>query len=321
MGVKITDVAKMAGVSIATVSNVINETRPVRPETKQRVLDAIRELNYIPDSSARHFKVGKQCTIGFIVPDISNIFFASLINAVEEVLNADAYDLIIANTHEDPEKEKERIRGLCGGGADALIIASTFEHYQDLANCIPKDFPYILIDRVPIGSRSDTILTDSRQAVMSGMKQLAQRGHRKVGLIGWKKSLSTTRDRKNAFLRAAQKYGMQTMIVYSDFGQNVSEVAWDMVREGCTALLVINSKLCLELLGLLYSDSHVPEIVAFCDSPEFEQIFSGASLIVQPAREMGRIAGRRLLNRLQNPELRPEEMVLQCTYQNGFVEK
>lgn len=321
MGIKITDVAKLAGVSIATVSNVINDTRPVRPETKRRVLDAIQELNYIPDSAARHFKVGKKCTIGFIVPDISNAFFASLINAIEEVLDADAYNLIIANTHEETEKEAQKIRGLCSGEADALIIASTFEYYHDLAACIPGDFPHVLIDRVPFGSQSDTIQADPHQAIMTSVERLAERGHRKIGLIGWKKKLSTTREREAAFLNAAQKYSMQTMIAYAKFGQNTAEVAQDMISEGCTALLVINSKLCLDLLGFLYSDRRSPEIVAFCDTPEFEQILYGASLITQPSREMGRIAGQRLLNRLKNPELRPKDTVLQCTYQDGFLEK
>ena len=101
MKVTISDVAKLAGVSTATVSHTINATRYVSSETKDKVYRAIQELGYTPDASARSFRTGKKKTIGFIVPDISNKFFGTMIESVENYLSAHGYHLIIANTKED----------------------------------------------------------------------------------------------------------------------------------------------------------------------------------------------------------------------------
>ena len=101
MKVTISDVAKLAGVSTATVSHTINNTRYVSNETKEKVYQAISQLGYTPDASARSFRTGKKKTVGFIVPDISSKFFGNMIEAVESCLAAQGYHLIIANSKED----------------------------------------------------------------------------------------------------------------------------------------------------------------------------------------------------------------------------
>ncbi len=319
MAAKITDVARRAGVSIATVSNVINDTRPVRPETRQRVLEAIRQLQYVPDSAARHFKTGKQRTVGFVIPDISNTFFACLVNAVEEVLDANGYDLILANTHEDPEKETKRIHSLCSGKADALILASALEDYRDLAACIPEEIPHVLVDRVPLGCRADAIQADGDEAIARSVQRLAEKGHTRVGLLGWKKSVSTTQARADAFLRAAQRCALEARVEYSDFEKPAFDAAQALLSQGCTALLAGNSKLCLDLLSRAQRLPRRPEILTFCDSDGFERLFGGIPLIVQPTRSMGRLAARRILSRLQDPALPAETLVLPCTYRDAAL--
>ena len=104
MKVTISDVAKLAGVSTATVSHTINNTRYVSSETKEKVYGAIKQLGYTPDASARSFRTGKKKTIGFIVPDISNKFFATMIETVENQLSAEGYHLIVANTKENMKR-------------------------------------------------------------------------------------------------------------------------------------------------------------------------------------------------------------------------
>ena len=118
MKVTISDVAKLAGVSTATVSHTINNTRYVSNETKEKVYKAIAELGYTPDASARSFRTGKKRIIGFIVPDIANKFFATMIESVENYLSAHGYQLLIANTKEDMDREETNIRLLTAGLAD-----------------------------------------------------------------------------------------------------------------------------------------------------------------------------------------------------------
>ena len=147
MKVTISDVAKRAGVSTATVSHTINNTRYVSAETKERVFNAIAELGYTPDASARSFRTGKKKTIGFIVPDISNRFFATMIEAVERQLSAAGYHLIIANTQEDEAREETNIRLLTAGLVDGLLIATTMNDFDRFDSLIPAGFPVVLVDR------------------------------------------------------------------------------------------------------------------------------------------------------------------------------
>ena len=125
MKVTISDVARLAGVSTATVSHTINHTRYVSEETREKVYRAIAELGYTPDASARSFRTGRKRTIGFIVPDISNKFFATMIESVEHCLSGHGYHLIIANTKEDMDREETSIRLLTAGLVDGLLIILT----------------------------------------------------------------------------------------------------------------------------------------------------------------------------------------------------
>jgi LacI family transcriptional regulator len=147
MKVTISDVARLAGVSTATVSHTINNTRYVSEETKEKVYQAIAELGYTPDASARSFRTGKKRTIGFIVPDISNKFFGTMIEAVENYLSTRGYHLIIANTKEDATREETNIRLLSAGLVDGLLVASTMENFEQFDRLIPAGFPVVLVDR------------------------------------------------------------------------------------------------------------------------------------------------------------------------------
>ena len=147
MKVTISDVARLAGVSTATVSHTINSTRYVSEETQEKVRRAIAELGYTPDASARSFRTGKKKTIGFIVPDISNKFCGTMIEAVENCLAGRGYHLIIANTKEDMDREETNLRLLTAGLVDGLLIASTMDDFQRLEQALPAGFPVVLVDR------------------------------------------------------------------------------------------------------------------------------------------------------------------------------
>ena len=121
------DVAAKAGVSVATVSHVINNTRFVADSTREKVQAAIQELNYNPDTMARIFKTGRTNLVGFVVPNISDPFFATLIEEVESVLSRQNYRLIVTNSHEDEQREIENLRFLSNGLVDGIIVASAAE--------------------------------------------------------------------------------------------------------------------------------------------------------------------------------------------------
>ena len=184
MKVTISDVARLAGVSTATVSHTINSTRYVSGETKEKVYRAIAELGYTPDASARSFRTGKKKTIGFIVPDISNKFFATMIESVENYLSAHGYHLIIANTKENPEREETNIRLLSAGLVDGLLIASTMEDFSRFESLIPAGFPVVLVDRTFDTKRFPSVSVSNFQPIYRSVCRLAGKGDKRIGMIG-----------------------------------------------------------------------------------------------------------------------------------------
>ena len=192
MKVTISDVAKLAGVSTATVSHTINNTRYVSSETKEKVYRAISELGYTPDASARSFRTGKKKTVGFIVPDIANKFFATMIESVETCLAAHGYHLIIANTKEDMDREETNIRLLTAGLVDGLLIASTMDDFQRFDQLIPAGFPVVLVDRVFDSQKYSSVSVSNFQPIYRSVCRLAGKGDRRVGIIGGLPRLSST---------------------------------------------------------------------------------------------------------------------------------
>ena len=180
MKVTISDVAKLAGVSTATVSHTINNTRYVSEETKEKVYQAIAELGYTPDASARSFRTGKKKTVGFIVPDIANKFFATMIESVETCLAQHGYHLIIANTKEDMEREETNIRLLSAGLVDGLLIASTMEDFSRLDALIPAGFPVVLVDRTFDVKKYSSVCVSNFRPIYRSVCRLAGKGARPV---------------------------------------------------------------------------------------------------------------------------------------------
>lgn len=164
MKAKITDVAKRAGVSIATVSHVINGTRYVTEVTRRKVEEAIRELGYSPNMSARSFKTGKHNLIGYIAPDIGNRFFALILEEIEDTLSLRGYNLVVVNTREDYDREIAGLKLLTSGIADGMIIASTFQEYKEIAPYLPSGFPAVQIDRLPKGYTGDSVRVSTFEA-------------------------------------------------------------------------------------------------------------------------------------------------------------
>lgn len=176
------DVARLAGVSTATVSHVINRSRFVSDEVTQRVESAIRRLNYIPNQMARNLKTGRNHTVLFIVPDIANSFFSTAIEAVESVLGGAGYRLVIANTKEDLARETVHLQGAGNGTIDGLLLASTAGRWEQISALLPAGLPTVLVDRV-FPHAGSSVCVDSGGALRQAVETLAAQGHARIGFI------------------------------------------------------------------------------------------------------------------------------------------
>ena len=324
MKVTISDVAKMAGVSTATVSHTINHTRYVSNETKEKVYQAIAQLGYTPDASARSFRTGKKKTIGFIVPDISNKFFATMIESVEGVLAQAGYHLIIANTKEDMDREETNIRLLSAGLVYGLLISSTIDDPERLDSLIPAGFPVVLVDRTFSTKKYSSVCVSNFQPIYRSVCRLVGKGDHRIGIIGGLPRLSTTRERISAYEQAAADCGLpvdSALIRYGDSMENSANHCLDELLEaGCDAVIATNGLMAIDSITHLNQKGLQMgkdiDIVSFVDYDSgFYRLYSSQmDSIIQPVVELGKAAGEQILKRVENPDAPVFEQVLTSTY-------
>ena len=324
MKVTISDVARLAGVSTATVSHTINSTRYVSGETKEKVYQAIAELGYTPDASARSFRTGKKKTVGFIVPDISNKFFGTMIESVENYLSAHGYHLIIANTKENPEREETNIRLLSAGLVDGLLIASTMEDFSRFESLIPAGFPVVLVDRTFDTKRFPSVSVSNFQPIYRSVCRLAGKGDKRIGMIGGLPRLSSTKERIAAYQEAVADCGLpqdDLLIRYGNSMENSAQSCLDeLLEQKCDALVVAQGLMASETMIYLHQKgiqiSQDVDLVSFVDyDSNLYQLYAGQmDSIVQPVEELGIAAGEQILSRIESPDAPVFEQVLTSAY-------
>ena len=324
MKVTISDVAKLAGVSTATVSHTINNTRYVSNETKEKVYRAIAELGYTPDASARSFRTGKKKIIGFIVPDIANKFFATMIESVEKYLSAHGYQLIIANTRENMEREETNIRLLTAGLVDGLLVASTMDDFQRFDALIPAGFPVVLVDRVFEEKKYSSICVSNFQPIYRSVCRLAGKGDRRIGITGGLPRLSSTQERISAYRQAMADCGLpeeEGLIQYGDSLENSACACLDKLLERrCDAIIVCQGMMASETIIYLHQKGirlgKDIDLVSFVDydSDVYTLYADQMDTIIQPVEELGQSAGEQILKRVEEPDAPIFEKVLSSAY-------
>lgn len=193
------DVARHAGVSSAVVSYVLNDgPRPVAEATRQRVLQAVSELNYRPNAAARAFRLQRTNTLGLLVPDISNPFFAELAKAVQDRALERGYAVVFAGTENDPVREAQQIRFLAGRQVDgALIIGQT--PGAELSPFTDAQVPFVSFDRFDGDRDIPTVVIDDYLAARVGVEHLRNHGHTRIAFIGGTPNLPAARARRRAW--------------------------------------------------------------------------------------------------------------------------
>ncbi|MHB8278320.1 MAG: LacI family DNA-binding transcriptional regulator [Candidatus Humimicrobiaceae bacterium] len=194
------DIAKIAQVSSTTVSHVINKTRFVSPETKDKVLEAMQGLNYKPNLLARGLATGVTHTIGLVISDIKNPFYPEIIQGVEELAIRSEYNIFLCNTDYDVEKGLKSIGALIRKKVDGIIIASSQADKFLLEELIESTIPFVLVDWNENKINVDSIYFDFESGIRKAIKYLISLGHKKIYFISGPKYLKTASIRKNNFI-------------------------------------------------------------------------------------------------------------------------
>lgn len=231
MAVTIKDVAEKAGVSIATVSRVINNAKNVNPKLKKKVLDAISELKYEPNQLARGLKSNITKTIGIIVSDISNPFFMNIAKEVENKVKEKGYTLVMGSTDDDPDKEYVYIKLLQEKRVDGIIVSSTGMNEKYLFDLSNSGLPVVLIDRRPVDNKIDSVYVDKIYATVEIINHLFERGHKNIALVTGPNNIVTNFDRYIGYSKAFFNRNYKFNNNYIKFGEFTVEFGQQALKE------------------------------------------------------------------------------------------
>lgn len=310
----IIEVASAAGVSIATVSHVINNTRFVSEETKRKVFRAMEELDYRPNSVARSLRSQKSNTIGLVVPilpsDTSNFFFMTVAQGIQNTLKKHGYHLLLSNnTTEEIEDEKEQIKLFNSKLIDGLIIASIAEEVEYLNEIVGTDYPVVFIDRRPRGYGGDSILADGYGGSYNAVQTLIEKGHSRIGLITGELGITTSDERFEGYKNALEDKGItfdSSMVRVADSSfESGYESAKDLLsKHQITALFIANNVLTMGAMGYIQERQlRVPEelaIIGFDDYDWTKITTPPLTVIRQPSYELGEKAAEIIIGRIND---------------------
>ncbi|WP_042352858.1 LacI family DNA-binding transcriptional regulator [Bacillus massiliigorillae] len=317
---RIKDVAEKSGVSTATVSHVINGTRYVSDEVSEKVKAAMKELNYTPNPIARSLRSHQSYLVGLIIPvknpaDMANLFFMAIAQGIESILTKNGYKLILCNSYEDIEVEKEHIQMFNAQLVDGLILAPSGEDYRNLT----EQYPVVFIDRKPKVYQGDCVLANNCQGAFEATEYLIKQGHKKIGFINGNGGLTTDRARLEGYQKALLKHGIIYDKNYVKEDCVSVEHGYSLTKElveqkDVSAVFIANNILTMGAISY-FQECHIniPDelaIIGFDDYEWTKIINPPLSCVRQPAFEIGQKAAEVLLERIANNDAPSGEYLL-----------
>jgi len=327
----VADIARAAKVSKATAARALGDYGQVSDAVRSRVLAAAEELNYRPNALAKSMNTGRSNTIGVVVGDIENPFFAHAMRGISDVANAAGYDVILTNSDEDVDAEEAAVDVLLDKQVDALIVApASSARVSHLAVVADAGRPLVLLDRRADGHSYDSVTVDNRSAAAAATSELLAEGHRRIAFIsthdhpapeytsGERITMSSVADRVAGVMETLAGAGIpspETHIRLDARRRGVDVVARELLDgdEPVTAIIASDSLIAMTVfqvirtLGLRIPDD--VSLIAF-DNPEWTGITTPPLTVVeQPIYELGAAAARRALARIRGEHVDDEAVV------------
>ncbi|MGI5163306.1 LacI family DNA-binding transcriptional regulator [Spirillospora sp. CA-253888] len=309
------DVARLAGVSVATVSRVLNDSAAVSPGARARVLAAVDELGYRPNAVARSLRTDATRTIGLVIGDILNPFFTELARAVEDEARTLGLSVVIGNADERPERQDHYVRTLLEQRVDGLLLCPTAEITPLVRDTVAAGLPLVFLDRTLPGLEVPAVRADGAAAIDALVAHLRGLGHRRIAFVSGPALLSTGRERTDAFITALVRHGLEVRPEYLEAGDFQAASG----RAGAARLLdlpeppeVIFAGDNLMALGALDEirarGLRIPGdvgLASYDDVPWFTHLDPPITAIGQPVQDLGRRAVRALAERVAGRPVAP----------------
>ncbi len=304
----IKDVAAHAGVSVATVSRVLNDSPNVSTEARTKVLSAAETLRYRPNAVARSLRTEATRTLGLVIGDILNPFFGALARAVEDEARAAGYTVVIGNADERPERQDHYVRTLLEQRVDGLLICPTAEVTPLVEECVRAGEPLVFLDRTLPGLDVPSVRADGTEAIHRLIEHVRGLGHRRIAFISGPETLSTGRERTRAFDDAMRAYDLEVRGDYLGTGDFQAESGRAITArfldlpETPEVIFAGDNLMALGALDEIRARGlTIPRDVAlasFDDVTWFAHVDPPITAIGQPAEELGRSAVHALTDRI-----------------------
>lgn len=326
------DVARKAGVSFITVSRVINNRDNVKEETRQKVLDAIKELKYYPNSLGRALNSNQVHTIGIMVPLMSGVavhetaYFNQILVGIEHVCEKEKFDMLIPTLRGEGH-DYDYLRLYYERKVDGLILLIPDMKHPQIQTAIEESIPCVVVGEESPSSRLAFVDSDNLNAIRVIVRQLLDKGHTRIGFLKGMEGTRNAEDRYQGYLSALKEAGItpnERWILPGDFGPlggvNGAK-AWSLMKDRPTAMVCSNDQSAIgfvdEIIRLGY---RVPEDISVTgfDGIDAAQLHRPPiDTMVQPLREMGTLAAEFLFQKLNQPEIEIPGKILPVAYRPG----
>jgi LacI family transcriptional regulator len=312
-------VASLAGVSTATVSNVLNARRSVAPELAERVRAAVAQLGYIADLGASRLRSRKSVIAGVVVPDLANPFFGAFVAALEHASRRDGYDLLIVSAGDDPAQEAARLRTLLTWRPAGLIVVPCGDDGAAIDAALAARVPLVAADRFPRGNATDVVAVDNRAAAADVTRHLIGRGRRHILAAAADTSIGNLRERIEGIRLAAAGDAEVELIEVGHTLTDSRARLTDRLTSGLPpdALFTLNNVATLGALGAIAAAGlRVPDdiaLVGFDDEDWMQAVSPPLTAVRQPVELLGQEAWGRLMARIGGDDSPPREIRLACT--------
>lgn len=323
MAVTLNDIAKMSGLSVSTVSRVLNKKTQkyrISKEVEKIVLKAARELNYRPNQLARGLRLRKTHTIGLVAPDLSNPFFAQIVKTIQTELHKLGYSLVVCDSDENPELEVEHTGLLCSKGVDGLIVMPVGQEYRHFQSLLEDGIPLVMVDRGFDELKTNMVLIDNYGGAFEAVEHLIEHGHRRIAIIQGLPGTFTSMGRLRGYVDALKKHAIpvdENLIVGRDFRKENGYIETKVLLNGMNAPTALFTTSDLITLGALQAISEekleVPRdisIVAFDDLESADYFRCPITAVAQPKETLGEMAVKLLIDELSSPGRRETRKIV-----------
>jgi LacI family transcriptional regulator len=312
----ISDVARHAGVSPATVSRVLNDDARVGSSYRRRVVDAVEELGYRPNRLARNLRRQQSGAIGVVVSDIENPHFTEMLRAVEDVAYTSGYRVLVCNTDETPGKQATYLTELMDERVLGVILSPSDPSGAEIQRLIDHNIPLVAFDREVADPRADTVIADNVRGARAATELAIGAGHSAIAFVAGRTEVETGRERLDGYEMAMLAAGLQPHHVDGDFRMEASHSAVAALlaeRKRPTAIVVANNLMTAGALRAIRDAGlRIPEDISLIgiDDPFWAELVDPPlTTMAQPVRRMAADAAELLIERVTRVRTAPRRIV------------